>query len=107
MYVDTHLHLDEPWLADAEKRQRVIEDITAHRIRPSRNRAIWRRTRRFWSAPSSRTTCSRPSGFCLGMRTSTSIGSTRWRTSASRLSCLGRSGSTSPGPGILRGQVLH
>ena len=32
MYVDTHLHLDEPWLTDSEKRQRVIEDITAHEI---------------------------------------------------------------------------
>jgi len=32
MYVDTHLHLDEPWLTDPEKRKRVIEDITAHRI---------------------------------------------------------------------------
>jgi len=32
MYVDTHLHLDDPWLMDPEKRQRVIEDITAKRI---------------------------------------------------------------------------
>jgi TatD DNase family protein len=32
MYVDTHLHLDEPWLTDPEKRQRVIEDITANGI---------------------------------------------------------------------------
>jgi TatD DNase family protein len=32
MYVDTHLHLDEPWLVDSEKRQKVIDDITANRI---------------------------------------------------------------------------
>ncbi len=32
MYVDTHLHLDEPWLTDSEKRQRVIEDIAANKI---------------------------------------------------------------------------
>ena len=32
MYVDTHLHLDEPWLTDPEKRQRVIDDITANEI---------------------------------------------------------------------------
>ncbi|MFC2079778.1 TatD family hydrolase, partial [Candidatus Bipolaricaulota bacterium] len=32
MYVDTHLHLDEPWLTDSEKRQRVIENITANTI---------------------------------------------------------------------------
>ena len=32
MYVDTHLHLDEPWLTDPEKRQRVIDDITANGI---------------------------------------------------------------------------
>ncbi|NIM92950.1 MAG: hypothetical protein GTO18_04475 [Anaerolineales bacterium] len=32
MYVDTHLHLDEPWLVDAEKRQKVIADITTNRI---------------------------------------------------------------------------
>ena len=30
MYVDRHLHLDDPWLPDPEKRQRAIEDITAH-----------------------------------------------------------------------------
>ena len=32
MYVDTHLHLDEPWLTDPEKRRRVIDDITANGI---------------------------------------------------------------------------
>jgi len=32
MYIDTHLHLDEPWLVDAEKRQKVIDDITANKI---------------------------------------------------------------------------
>jgi TatD DNase family protein len=32
MYVDTHLHLDEPWLTNSEKRQKVIDDITVNRI---------------------------------------------------------------------------
>lgn len=30
--IDTHLHLDEPWLSDEELRKRTIEDITAHKI---------------------------------------------------------------------------
>jgi len=32
MYIDTHLHLDEPWLTNSEKRQKVIDDITANKI---------------------------------------------------------------------------
>jgi len=32
MYVDTHLHLDEPWLNDENKRQEAIHDITKHQI---------------------------------------------------------------------------
>ncbi|MFX1250045.1 MAG: TatD family hydrolase [Promethearchaeota archaeon] len=32
MYVDTHLHLDEPWLNKVQDRQKVIQDITEHHI---------------------------------------------------------------------------
>jgi len=32
MKIDTHLHLDEPWLADEELRQRTIQDITENKI---------------------------------------------------------------------------
>ncbi|MFX1416462.1 MAG: TatD family hydrolase [Promethearchaeota archaeon] len=32
MKIDTHLHLDEPWLTDEKLRQRTIEDITENRI---------------------------------------------------------------------------
>ncbi len=32
MFVDTHLHLDEPWLKNVNDRWKVIEDITANRI---------------------------------------------------------------------------
>ena len=32
MYIDTHLHLDEPWLTNSEKRQKVIDDIAANKI---------------------------------------------------------------------------
>lgn len=32
MKIDTHLHLDEPWLSDEELRKRTIEDITANKI---------------------------------------------------------------------------
>ncbi len=32
MYIDTHLHLDEPWLTNSEKRQKVIDDINANKI---------------------------------------------------------------------------
>jgi len=30
--IDTHLHLDEPWLVDDELRKRTIDDITANKI---------------------------------------------------------------------------
>lgn len=30
--INTHLHLDEPWLSDDELRKRTIEDITANKI---------------------------------------------------------------------------
>ena len=30
--IDTHLHLDEPWLSDDELRKRTIEDITTNKI---------------------------------------------------------------------------
>jgi TatD DNase family protein len=30
--IDTHLHLDEPWLSDDELRRRTIDDITANKI---------------------------------------------------------------------------
>jgi TatD DNase family protein len=30
--IDTHLHLDEPWLTDDELRKRTIDDITANKI---------------------------------------------------------------------------
>jgi len=30
--IDTHLHLDEPWLSDDELRKRTIDDITANKI---------------------------------------------------------------------------
>jgi TatD DNase family protein len=32
MKIDTHLHLDEPWLTDDELRQRTIENITENKI---------------------------------------------------------------------------
>ncbi|MHA1945113.1 MAG: TatD family hydrolase [Candidatus Hodarchaeales archaeon] len=32
MYVDTHLHLDEPWLKSQSDRQKIIQDITANKI---------------------------------------------------------------------------
>lgn len=32
MYVDNHLHMDEPWLKGEKNRQRVIDDITENRI---------------------------------------------------------------------------
>ncbi|MFW9893931.1 MAG: TatD family hydrolase, partial [Candidatus Thorarchaeota archaeon] len=32
MKIDTHLHLDEPWLRDDEIRQRTIKDITTNKI---------------------------------------------------------------------------
>ncbi len=32
MKIDTHLHLDDPWMTDEELRQRTIEDITENRI---------------------------------------------------------------------------
>ncbi|UCG90133.1 MAG: TatD family hydrolase [Candidatus Heimdallarchaeota archaeon] len=32
MYIDTHLHLDEPWLSDENHRQKAIHDITKHQI---------------------------------------------------------------------------
>ncbi|MFX1512034.1 MAG: TatD family hydrolase [Promethearchaeota archaeon] len=32
MYVDTHLHLDKPWLNCAKNRKRVIKDITRNHI---------------------------------------------------------------------------
>jgi TatD DNase family protein len=32
MYIDTHLHLDEPWLKDPDDRQKVIQDITENQI---------------------------------------------------------------------------
>ncbi|NPD89584.1 MAG: hypothetical protein HGN29_12765 [Asgard group archaeon] len=32
MYIDTHLHLDEPWLTDEKLRQKTIQDITENKI---------------------------------------------------------------------------
>ncbi|MFX0051899.1 MAG: TatD family hydrolase [Candidatus Hodarchaeota archaeon] len=32
MYIDTHLHLDEPWLNDPDDRQKVIQNITENQI---------------------------------------------------------------------------
>ena len=32
MYIDTHLHLDEPWLVDENLRQKTIRDITENKI---------------------------------------------------------------------------
>jgi TatD DNase family protein len=32
MYIDTHLHLDEPWLKNPNDRQMVIQDITENHI---------------------------------------------------------------------------
>jgi TatD DNase family protein len=32
MYIDTHLHLDEPWLYNDDYRKQAIEDITKNRI---------------------------------------------------------------------------
>ena len=32
MYVDTHLHLHEPWLSDEKNRQKAIADITKNKI---------------------------------------------------------------------------
>ena len=32
MMIDTHLHLDEPWLSDDQLRRITIEDITANKI---------------------------------------------------------------------------
>ncbi len=32
MKIDTHLHLDEPWLSDDELRKRTTDDITANKI---------------------------------------------------------------------------
>ncbi len=32
MYIDTHLHLDEPWLTDEKLRQKTIKDITENKI---------------------------------------------------------------------------
>jgi TatD DNase family protein len=32
LYIDTHLHLDPPWLTNDEDRKKAIEDITTHKI---------------------------------------------------------------------------
>ena len=32
MYVDNHLHMDEPWLKGAKYRQTVINDINENKI---------------------------------------------------------------------------
>jgi TatD DNase family protein len=32
LYIDTHLHLDPPWLTNDKDRQKVVEDISSHKI---------------------------------------------------------------------------